>query len=47
MPETQGLPYWDSILDSSLPNPSHSVLWTAYFMGANQGVLGGIFNYLC
>ena len=32
-----GLPYWDSTLDQTLPDPSDSAIWTASYMGNNDG----------
>lgn len=40
------IPYWDSVLDSGLPNPQDSVLWTNELLGttnANGEVTGGDF----
>lgn len=34
---TVAIPYWDSTLDSSLPSPADTVLWTADFLGNGQG----------
>ena len=31
------LPYWDSTLDSCLPVPRHSAIWTPPYLGNNQG----------
>ncbi|VDL63268.1 unnamed protein product [Nippostrongylus brasiliensis] len=33
---TVALPYWDSTLDSTLPNPSHSCLWGNELMGSQD-----------
>ncbi|VDK47579.1 unnamed protein product [Cylicostephanus goldi] len=30
------MPYWDSTLDSRLPNPGHSVLWTDELLGGSR-----------
>lgn len=43
---TVSIPYWDSVLDSGLPSPQDSVLWTKELMGttnANGAVTGGDF----
>uniref|UniRef100_A0A0M3IBJ1 Tyrosinase_Cu-bd domain-containing protein n=2 Tax=Ascaris TaxID=6251 RepID=A0A0M3IBJ1_ASCLU len=43
---TLSLPYWDSTLDSRLPVPKDSVMWTDGLMGtsdANGSVIGGAF----
>ncbi|VDK68512.1 unnamed protein product [Litomosoides sigmodontis] len=43
---TVSIPYWDSVLDSGLPNPQDSVMWTNELMGttnANGAVTGGDF----
>ena len=37
------LPYWDSVLESHLPDPSDSVLWTPEFMGSISGTVDGPF----
>ena len=29
--------YWDSTLDSHLPNPEHSAIWTSEYLGNNWG----------
>ena len=31
------LPYWDSTLDSYLPNPEDSAIWTSGYLGNNMG----------
>ena len=33
------LPFWDSTLDSHLPNPEHSAIWTPSYMGNNNGLV--------
>ena len=38
------IPYWDSTLDSEMPNPAHSVIWDDDFLGDNNGeVTSGTF----
>lgn len=34
------LPYWDSTLDSHLPNAGHSVVWSSGYLGNNYGIVG-------
>ncbi|KAK2174714.1 hypothetical protein NP493_782g01049 [Ridgeia piscesae] len=31
------LPYWDTTLDQCLPRPAHSAIWSAEYMGNNDG----------
>lgn len=41
------LPYWDSTLESNLPNPADSAIFTSQFMGAaddENHVVTGPFN---
>ena len=41
------LPYWDSTLESNLPNPADSAIFTSQFMGAaddENHVVNGPFN---
>ena len=33
------LPYWDSTLDSHLPNPEDSAIWTSGYLGNNMGAV--------
>jgi len=33
------LPYWDSTLDQTLPNPADSAIWTASYLGNNDGTV--------
>jgi hypothetical protein len=33
------LPYWDSVMDSYLPTPAESIIWTDDFMGNTQGAV--------
>lgn len=39
------LPYWDSTLESNLPNPADSALFTSTFLGASGpgGIVDGPF----
>lgn len=41
------LPYWDSVLDSALPQPKDSVLWTDELLGTTNTrgyIVGGDFK---
>lgn len=41
------LPYWDSTLDSGLPNPADSVMWMPELMGfVDEPVYTNHINYL-
>ena len=40
------LPYWDSVLESALPEPRDSVLWTPRYLGSVHGPLDGPFDQL-
>lgn len=33
------LPYWDSVMDSYIPNPADSIIWSDQFTGNSQGPL--------
>lgn len=40
------LPYWDSTLDSNIPNPAESVLWAEELVGGTDGsgwIISGAF----
>ena len=38
-PAEYAVPYWDTILESDLPDPTASVMWTPQYIGPKSGVI--------